>query len=95
MEQKTHADVVSAIAQYEAASAQLLTFRNGILQDTDKVLEGIQFSYKHGNASLLEFIEAQRTNNEVFLAYYDALAAHAKALASLDRLSGSHAVLDD
>jgi len=95
MEQKTHADVVSAIAQYEAASAQLRTYKNGILQDTDKVLEGIQFSYKHGNASLLEFIEAQRTNNEVFLAYYDALAAHSKALATLDRLSGSHALLDN
>ena len=95
MEQKTHADVVSAIAQYQAASAQLRTFKNGILQDTDKVLEGIQFSYKHGNASLLEFIEAQRTNNEVFLAYYDALAAHSKALAALDRLSGSHALLDN
>jgi len=94
MEQRTRADVVSAIALYEAASAQLRTFNDGILQDTDKVLDGIQFSYKHGNASLLEFIEAQRTNNEVFLAYFDALAAHAKALALLDRLSGSHVLLD-
>ncbi|MDR3683359.1 MAG: TolC family protein [Geothrix sp.] len=95
MEQRTRADVVSAVAQYEAASAQLRTFHDGILQDTDKVLEGIQFSYRRGNASLLEFIEAQRTHNEVFLAYYEALAAHAKALACLDRLSGSHALLDD
>ena len=94
LEQKTRADVVSAVSQYEAASGQLTTFRSGVLQDTDKVLEGVQFSYKHGSASLLEFITAQRTSNEVYLAYYDAQAGHAKALATLDRLSGTHTLLD-
>jgi cobalt-zinc-cadmium efflux system outer membrane protein len=89
MEQKTRADAASAVARYEAAAAQLATFHNGILKDSDKVVEGIQFSYRRGNASLLEFIEAQHTNNEVYLEYYDALAAHAKALAALDRLSGT------
>ena len=95
MEQRTRAEVVGALAQYQAAAAQLNTFQHGILQDTDKVLEGIQYSYKHGSATLLEFIEAQRTSNEVYLAYLDAQAGHAKALASLDRLSGSHALLGE
>jgi len=95
MEQKTHADVASAVAQYEAAAGQLKTFRSGILQDMDRVLDGIQFSYRHGSATLLEFIEAQRTSNEVYLAYVDAQAGHAKALATLDRLSGTHLLLED
>jgi cobalt-zinc-cadmium efflux system outer membrane protein len=95
LEQKTRADVAGAVAQYEAAAAQVRLFRNGILQDTDKVLEGIQYSYRHGGASLLELINAQRTSNEVYLAAFDAQAAHAKALATLDRLSGSHALLGD
>jgi cobalt-zinc-cadmium efflux system outer membrane protein len=94
MEQRTRAEVAGALAQYEAAASQLRTFKDGILQDTDKVLEGIQFSYKRGSATLLEFIEAQRTNNEVHLAYFDALAAHAKALAAIDRISGGHVLLD-
>jgi len=93
MEQKTRADVVSAVAQYDAAAAQLGTFRHGILEDTDRVLDGILFSYRHGSASLLECIEAQRTSNEVYLAFFDAQANHAKALAALDRLSGSHLLL--
>jgi cobalt-zinc-cadmium efflux system outer membrane protein len=93
MEQKTRADVAAAVAQYEASASQLETFRKGILQDTDRVLEGIQFSYKHGSSTLLEFIEAQRTSNEVHLAFLDAQAGHAKALATLDRLSGSHLLL--
>jgi len=61
----------------------------------DRVLDGIQFSYRHGSATLLEFIEAQRTSNEVYLAYVDAQAGHAKALATLDRLSGTHLLLED
>ena len=95
LELKTRAEVEGALAQYEAAAAQLRTYQEGILQDADKVLEGIRFSYRRGAASLLEFIEAQRTSDEVHLAYLDALAAHAKALASLDRLSGSHDLLGD
>ena len=95
LEQRTRAEVTGALAQYRAAAAQLRIFQDGILQDTDKVLAGIQFSYKRGAASLLEFIEAQRTSNEVHLAYLDALAGHAKALAALDRLTGGHALLGD
>lgn len=88
LEQKTRADVASAIAQYEAASRQLQSYKGGILLDADKVLDGLQFSYKRGNASLLELIQAQRTTNEVYLAYFDALGNHTKALAALDRVSG-------
>ena len=88
LEQKTRSDVTGAIAQYEAASKQLRSYQGGILKDADKVLEGLWFSYKHGNASLLELIQAQRTANEVYLAYYDALGNHTKALAALDRVSG-------
>jgi len=93
-EQQTRAEVQSAVAQYEAASSQLAAYRSGILQDSDKVLEGIQFSYKRGNASLLEWINAQRTNHEVHLAYLETLANHVKALVALDRISGQHSSLE-
>ena len=93
MEQRTRAEVTSALAQYEAAAGQLRTFQNGILQDTDKVLAGTLYAYQHGSASLLEFIAAQRTCDEVYLAFYEAQAAHARSLGMLDRLSGSHALL--
>jgi len=92
-EQQTRAEVQSAVAQYEAASSQLAAYRGGILQDSDKVLEGIQFSYKRGNASLLEWINAQRTNHEIHLAYLETLANHVKALVALDRISGQHSSL--
>jgi cobalt-zinc-cadmium efflux system outer membrane protein len=93
-EQQTRAEVLSAVAQYEAASRQLAAYHSGILQDSDKVLEGIQFSYKRGNASLLEWINAQRTNHEVYLAYFETLANHVKALVALDRVSGQHSSLE-
>jgi cobalt-zinc-cadmium efflux system outer membrane protein len=92
-EQQTRSELLSTIALYESTSSQLAAFRSDILQDSDKVLEGIQFSYKRGSASLLEWINAQRTNHEVHLAYLETLANHIKALLALDRISGNHSSL--
>jgi outer membrane protein, heavy metal efflux system len=88
-ELKVRTDLEATLAQYEAAARQLGAYRDGVLQDTDKVLEGVTFSYRKGNASLLELINAQRTLNEVYLAYYDALSNHAKALILLDQAAGT------
>jgi outer membrane protein TolC len=41
-----------------------------------------------GSASLLEVLEAQRANNDVYLAYYAALNEQAKALVALEQSSG-------
>ena len=40
------------------------------------------------DAALLELLEAQRTVNEVYLAYYDALADHARALVAVELSAG-------
>jgi cobalt-zinc-cadmium efflux system outer membrane protein len=91
-ELKARTDVTSALAQYDAAAKRVSAYNGGVLKDTDKALEGVQFSYKRGSSSLLELINAQRTTNDVYLDYFDALAAHAKALIALDQASGSRTV---
>ena len=88
LELKTRGEVEAALAQVEATAKQVETYRAGILKDTDKVRDAMAFSYQRGSASLLEWINAQRTSHEVYEAWFDALAAHAKARAALDRVTG-------
>jgi len=51
------------------------------------VLEARLYAYQRGGATLLEFIDAQRTSAEVYLAYSQTLADHAKALVNLELVS--------
>lgn len=44
--------------------------------------------YQRGTATLLEVLDSQRTVNEVYLAYYDAISEYAKALAAVETTSG-------
>jgi len=60
----------------------------GVLADADKVAEATLYSYQRGGATLLEVLDAQRTVNEVYLDYFDALAQHAKALVAVEASAG-------
>ncbi len=51
------------------------------------MLEARLYAYQRGGATLLEFIDAQRTSAEVYLAYSQTLADHAKALVNLELVS--------
>jgi len=52
------------------------------------VLAARRYSYEHGQTSLLELLEAQRTANEVQQSYHDALANAVKAHIELLRAAG-------
>jgi outer membrane protein, heavy metal efflux system len=57
-------------------------------RDADRVLEAKVYSYNRGSSSLLEVLDAQRVNNDVYLAYYAALNEQAKALVALEQSAG-------
>jgi cobalt-zinc-cadmium efflux system outer membrane protein len=52
------------------------------------VLEAKLYSYRRGQLSLLEVLNAQRAENNIYLAHYDTLAEYAKALVSLEQAAG-------
>jgi cobalt-zinc-cadmium efflux system outer membrane protein len=79
--------VRDAYARYQAAVQRLELYRGGMLKDADRVLEARLYAYQRGGATLLEVIDAQRTSAEVYLAYSQALADHAKALVNLELVS--------
>ena len=84
-ELKAEVQIRQAFSAYRSAVERHRHYENGILKDADAVLEAKRFSYQHGQTTLLELLDAQRTDNEVRSGYNDALADHAKALIELER----------
>ncbi|WP_223599936.1 TolC family protein [Chryseobacterium sp. GVT01B] len=88
IEQGIKAEVIQAYQQYAATQKQLRQFHNGMLTEAQSILEGITYSYKRGESSILEVLNAQRTYNNVRKDYYQALADNAAALIELERKVG-------
>lgn len=88
IEQSIKAEVMQAYQQYAATQKQLRQFHNGMLTEAQNILEGITYSYKRGESSILEVLNAQRTYNNVRKDYYQALADNAAALIELERKVG-------
>ncbi|CAI8731941.1 TolC family protein [Chryseobacterium sp. IT-36CA2] len=88
IEQGIKAEVMQAYQQYTATQKQLKQFHNGMLSEAQSILVGITYSYKRGESSILEVLNAQRTYNNVRKDYYQALADNAAALIELERKVG-------
>ena len=87
-ELKAETDVRQAFEKYDASVDRVNIYAGGVLTDADKVLDGTLYSYQRGAATLLEVLDAQRTDNEVHLAYFDALSDCAHALVALEQAAG-------
>lgn len=88
IEQNIQAEVIQAYQQYTATQKQVKQFHNGMLTEAKSILEGITYSYKRGESSILEVLNAQRTYNSIRKDYYQALADNAAALIELERKAG-------
>ncbi|WP_312298316.1 TolC family protein [Chryseobacterium sp.] len=88
IEQEIRAEVMQAYQQYSATQKQVKQFHNGMLTEAKSILEGITYSYKRGESSILEVLNAQRMYNGIRKDYYQALADNAAALVELERRVG-------
>lgn len=83
-------EVRQALAQYDAAAARVKVYvAGGVLADADSVLDRSFYNYQRGGASFVEVLVAQRTVNDVYLSYYDAIADAAHALVALEQAVAS------
>lgn len=88
IESEIGGEVESAWQQYSTARELLHTIENQMLQQARDVREITAYSYRRGEASLLELLDAQRAFNETMQAYNEARAEHARSLYLLDSVSG-------
>lgn len=85
---KAETEVRATYAKYQAAMINIRRYRDHVLKDSDRVFEGLRTSYRMGSASLLELLNAQRTADDVYLGYFQAIADLANAKVKLQISAG-------
>ncbi len=85
---KAETDVRTSFLQYQAAAENLQSYREHVLDDAERLLEGVRLSYRKGAASLLDLLNAQRTADDIYLAYLQAQANLANAKVKLQQSAG-------
>ncbi|HWY37861.1 MAG TPA: TolC family protein [Bacteroidia bacterium] len=88
VELQIQTEVTQAYFNYIATRKQVEQFNNGLLTEAKKVLDGKIYSYKRGETSLLEVLNAQRTYNDVQQTYYQTLYNYGAALVELEKAAG-------
>jgi len=81
-------DVEQSYAQFTSARDRLLLYEDTYLSAAKESLEIEDFSFHKGGASVLEFLDAERTYRATELAYHQQLAAYLNALAQLQSAAG-------
>jgi cobalt-zinc-cadmium efflux system outer membrane protein len=78
------ADIASAGDEYDEARARWLRYRDELAPQSAKVRETVAFAYEKGGASLVDLLQAERTDNDVRLAAAQAMSDTAGARADLE-----------
>jgi cobalt-zinc-cadmium efflux system outer membrane protein len=77
------ADAATAQSEYDEAAARLRRYQTTILDQSAKVRASVSFAFEKGAATLVDFLEAQRTDNTVRLAAAQAMSDTAGAAADV------------
>jgi cobalt-zinc-cadmium efflux system outer membrane protein len=88
LEQSIDSEVDTAYEQYSTARTLLETFEKTMLQQAQDVRRVSEYSYTRGQASIIEFLDAQRAFNDTMQGYNEARAEFARQLYQLDSVSG-------
>ncbi len=88
LKQDLETKLASQYSLYETARRQLESFQTAILKEAAESLRVAQFSYEHGETSLLELLDSRRVYRGTEQDYYKALLDYRLARVELWRLAG-------
>jgi cobalt-zinc-cadmium efflux system outer membrane protein len=88
LERAIATEVENAWQQYATARSLLDRIRGRLLNEAKQVRDITEFSYRRGEASLLEFLDAQRAYNDAVQSYNDARADYMRSLYLIDAVTG-------
>ena len=88
LESTIRSEVESAYDEWEASRDLLDGIEAKMLSEAREVREVTDYSYRRGEATLLELLDAQRAFNETMQAFNEARAEHTRSLYLLDAVSG-------
>lgn len=82
-------DVTTAYEAVRTGEKVVKLYQSGYLQDSQESRDISEYAYKRGSASLLEFLDAERTYRSTQLAYRQALATYMLAVEQLREAVGT------
>ena len=85
-------DVDSAYAGVNSSVILLQPYKDRYLQQASRVRDTIEFSYEHGAASLLDFLNAQADYRSVQVNYLNLVAAYLTAAGQLNMAVGREVI---
>jgi cobalt-zinc-cadmium efflux system outer membrane protein len=88
LESDVTADLDAAFAEYTSARGIVERIERDMLTQARDVRDTMEYSYRRGEASLVEFLDAVRAFNDTTRSYNEARADYARSLYTLDALSG-------
>src|SRR5947199_1573731 len=80
--------VQHAYQKYTTAHDLLQRIEQDMLEQAADVRQTMEYSYRRGQSSFVEFLDAQRAFNETRQGYNEARAEYARSLYLLDAVSG-------
>jgi len=85
-------DVRDAYESVHANDQVLSLYRSGYLDEAQQSRDISEYAYKHGAASLLDFLDAERSNRAIQLGYRQSLATYLLALEQLREAVGTRSL---
>jgi cobalt-zinc-cadmium efflux system outer membrane protein len=85
-------DVDSAYATLQSNLTLLRPYKAKYLQMAGRVRETVSFSYQHGGASLLDFLQAQQDYRSIQLSYVNLVGAYLNAAGQLNEAVGKEVI---
>ena len=82
------AEIRQSWFEFEAARKKVAQYRTGIMDESRKVLDGMVYRYKRGEATVLDVLVSQRTYNEVCQDYLETMKGYVSSLVALERACG-------
>lgn len=82
-------EVDASWQQYDTARTLLESIEETVLAKARSVRERTDYSYRRGEASFVEFLDAQRAFNDVMQSYNDARAGYARSLYLIDAVTAA------
>jgi cobalt-zinc-cadmium efflux system outer membrane protein len=89
LEANVETEVRNAWTQYNTSRDLLESVEHGLLEQAKDVRDTMEYSYRRGEASLVEFLDAQRAFNEARQSHNDARADYARSLYTIEATSGA------
>jgi cobalt-zinc-cadmium efflux system outer membrane protein len=87
--QQVNTDVTDAFAALRSNDEIIQLYRGGYVDEAKESLDITEYSYRRGAASLLDFLDAERTYRANQLAYRQALASYMTAVEQLRQAVGT------